>query len=183
MATKPKKPAPVPTHHDASVESVIALLRSSPDLASRILYLAEPVAADTAISDARAAAAALLPLIGGFAEERFAVLALDRRQRLIDSEVLTIGSDGFTIVDPKQVYRWALTRKRPVHTIIVGHNHPSGDSTPSQPDIDVTRRLLRAGEAIGIALLDHVIIGDKPRSMREYGDVSFEGPAYRPVMG
>jgi DNA repair protein RadC len=73
-----------------------------------------------------------------------------------------------SIVHPREVYREAI--KRSAASIIVIHNHPSGDPTPSQEDIHVTRRLTESGKMIGIELLDHIIIGDCTfTSLREKG--------------
>ena len=98
------------------------------------------------------------PLIGVSDVERLAVVALSARNRVIDAEVLTVGSHGYTVVDPRQILRWALTRKRPCAGIVVAHNHPSGDPMPSSQDVDVTRRLRRACEVVGVTLVDHVVV-------------------------
>lgn len=69
-----------------------------------------------------------------------------------------MGSDSQTIVDPRRVMRPAVQLGAPA--VIVAHNHPSGDPTPSEADVDVTRRLREAGDVLGIRLLDHLVIGD-----------------------
>ena len=83
-------------------------------------------------------------------------LYLDRRQRLLHRRQLTRGNDRFTIVDPRMVYRVAV--ELGAASVIVAHNHPSGDPTPSSADAEVTRRLAEAGALLGVPLLDHVVI-------------------------
>ena len=92
-------------------------------------------------------------------QEKLVVVALGRQRGIVDTAVLTVGSDAHTIVDTKQVFRWALTRKRPVSAIILLHNHPSGDSTPSAMDRIVTRRVRDAGDLLGIEVTDHIVVG------------------------
>lgn len=106
------------------------------------------------------ALAVLAPLLDSPEAERFAVVALDRRGRVVDAAVMTSGSVSCTVVDTAQIFRWALTRARPVSSILVGHNHPSGDPTPSQEDVTTTRRLVEAGRVIGVRVVDHVILAD-----------------------
>ncbi len=73
-----------------------------------------------------------------------------------------------SIVHPREVFREAV--KRSAASIIVVHNHPSGDPTPSQEDIHVTRRLVECGKMIGIELIDHLVIGDRKYvSLKEKG--------------
>lgn len=89
-------------------------------------------------------------------EEQLVAVYLDRRHRVISSRVLSRGSDAFTVVDPKQIYRHALVLG--ANAVIMAHNHPSGDARPSHQDIEVTRRTAAAGKAIGIPLLDHIVV-------------------------
>lgn len=135
------------------------MLAADPDLAERIVraFGARPTAAVTVPEHA---AAIVRPYLAGREEEALVCVALDRRRRVVDVAVLTVGSAGYTIVDPAQVYRWALTRKRPVNAIILAHNHPSGDPTPSTQDVDVTARVASAGRTLGVPLLDHLVVTD-----------------------
>ena len=89
--------------------------------------------------------------------EQLVAVYLDRRRRVIGTRVLTRGSDQFTVVDPKQIYRHAV--EMGASAVLMAHNHPSGDPTPSSMDKEVTRRVASAGRVIGIPLLDHVVIG------------------------
>ena len=90
--------------------------------------------------------------------EFFIAASLDIRHRLIADEVVSCGSLVASIVHPREVYRSAI--RHAAAAIVVAHNHPSGDPTPSAEDWAVTDRLRRSGETLGIDLLDHVIIGD-----------------------
>lgn len=135
-----------------------ALLASDEGIADRILAAFEP-AAEPRMSSPEAAAAIVRPLLAGRGEERLVVVALDRRRNVIEVETLTIGGTAITIVEARQIFRWALTRKRATNAIIIAHNHPSGDPSPSTQDRDVTRRVAHAGRLLGIPLLDHVVIG------------------------
>ena len=116
-------------------------------------------------------AGALIPLIGAEEREHFVVLALSARSKVIEASVLSIGSHRACMVDPIIAMRWALTRKRPVTAIIVAHNHPSTDPTPSPEDVAVTRQIVEAGKLIDIECLDHLIVGAAGRwvSLKERG--------------
>ncbi|MCJ0930725.1 RadC family protein [Virgibacillus halodenitrificans] len=101
-------------------------------------------------------------------QEHFVVLFLNTKNQIIHRQTIFIGSLNASIVHPREVYREAV--KRSAASIIVAHNHPSGDPTPSQEDIQVTRRLTESGKMIGIELLDHLIIGDRKFvSLKEKG--------------
>ena len=90
--------------------------------------------------------------------EELHALYIDRRGRPLERRRISMGSDSQTIVDPRRVMRPAVQLGAPA--VIVAHNHPSGDPTPSEADVDVTRRLREAGDVLGIRLLDHLVIGD-----------------------
>lgn len=101
-------------------------------------------------------------------QEHFVVLFLDTKNQIIHKQTIFIGSLNASIVHPREVYREAV--KRSAASIICIHNHPSGDPTPSQEDIHVTRRIVESGKIIGIELLDHLIIGDRKFiSLKEKG--------------
>jgi len=90
-------------------------------------------------------------------KESLRVLLLDTRYRLIESQEISLGSVNESIAHPREVFRPALLAS--AYAIIVVHNHPSGDPTPSNTDHSLTRRLAEAAELLQIKLLDHVIIG------------------------
>lgn len=92
--------------------------------------------------------------------ERFMVFAVDSKLRILGfSNEISIGTVDSTIVDPKEVFRFALSVPK-MAGLIVSHQHPSGDPAPSQEDIDVTRRLQKAGEILSVKLIDHIIVGN-----------------------
>ncbi len=93
-----------------------------------------------------------------FDREHFRVLYLDRKGGLISMQDISIGGLHSSIVHPREVFKIAV--KKSAASIILVHNHPSGDPTPSREDIEITRRLIEAGKIMGIEVLDHVIIGE-----------------------
>ena len=94
----------------------------------------------------------------GKKKEHFMVLLLDTRGKLIKSAEISVGSLDTSIVHPREVFKEALAAS--AASLILVHNHPSGDPQPSQEDIQVTKGLAQAGKVMGIEVLDHVIIGD-----------------------
>src|SRR6266542_2806718 len=100
--------------------------------------------------------------------EHFKVLLLDTRNQVMRVNTVSVGSLTESIVHPREVFREAI--RHSCAALIAVHNHPSGDPTPSQEDIEVTRRLDEAGRMLGIDLLDHVILGDgRYVSLKEKG--------------
>lgn len=91
-------------------------------------------------------------------KEHFRVVLLNTKNQIISVEEVSIGNLNSSIVHPREVYNIAI--RRSANSIILVHNHPSGDSTPSNEDINITHRLIDAGNIIGIKVLDHIIIGD-----------------------
>ena len=104
----------------------------------------------------------------GLDRERFLALYLDTRHRVVAAETVSIGSLNASLVHPREVFKPAVAMS--AAAVIVAHNHPSGDASPSGDDLDLTARLDRCGDLLGIALLDHLVTGDKDIiSIREYG--------------
>ena len=95
----------------------------------------------------------------GKRKEHFLVLCLDTRNRLIDRKLVSMGSLDTSIVHPREVFKEAISSC--AASVIFAHNHPSGDPEPSKEDLELTKRLARAGEILGIDVLDHIIICDK----------------------
>ena len=87
------------------------------------------------------------------------MLTLDGANRLIAKRIITIGTLTSSLVHPREVFAEAITDR--AASIIVAHNHPSGNLEPSQADRDVTKRLQSAGELLGIELIDHVVLTSK----------------------
>src|ERR1019366_2795776 len=91
-------------------------------------------------------------------KEMFISLHLDGKNRIIAVDLISIGSLNQSIVHPREVFKTALLSN--AAALILVHQHPTGDPTPSSEDISITRRLKEAGEIVGIKILDHIIIGD-----------------------
>ena len=94
--------------------------------------------------------------IGKLKREHFYMLTLDGANRLINKHVISTGTLTASLVHPREVFVKAIEDR--AASIIIAHNHPSGNLQPSQADSDVTERLKEAGELLGIALLDHLIV-------------------------
>lgn len=104
-------------------------------------------------------------------KEQFICLLLNTKNDVITKEVISIGSLNASIVHPREVFRMAI--KRSCASIICAHNHPSGNPDPSKEDIEITNRLVEAGDILGISVLDHVIIGhNRFFSFKEQGLLS-----------
>lgn len=110
------------------------------------------------------------PTLRDLRREVFVVLLLDGKHRVARQERVSEGSLTSSIVHPREVF--ALAIREGAAAIVVAHNHPSGDPTPSREDVEVTMRLQQVGELVGIMLLDHVVIGDTGYvSLRERGHI------------
>ncbi len=107
--------------------------------------------------------------------ETFQVLLLNTRKRLIRCEEIATGTLDTLLVHPREVFRAAITAN--AAAVIFVHNHPSGDPTPSEADIRITRELLRAGQLLKIEVLDHIIIG-RPSADRKQDYVSLRELGY-----
>lgn len=99
----------------------------------------------------------LAPRYSGFGVERFGVLLLDQKQRVIRSEIVSTGTIEANITHPREVFRVAMLAS--ASHVVLFHNHPSGDPLPSPADRMMTRRMQIAGEMIGIDVMDHIILG------------------------
>lgn len=115
----------------------------------------------------------LRPRLSSLKQEVFLAVMLDVKSQVIKIEEISRGSLSRSIVHPREVFKAAV--KASAAGIIVGHNHPSGNPNPSSEDIQVTKKLIEAGEIMGINLLDHVIIGEnKYLSLREEGIIKWD---------
>ncbi len=97
------------------------------------------------------------PKLSGTDKEHFLILHLDTRNRVIKEEIVSVGTLNSALIHPREVFKSAI--KESANAVILVHNHPSGDPTPSEEDKQMTERLFEAGELLGIKVLDHVIIG------------------------
>ena len=92
------------------------------------------------------------------AQEQLRVLLLNTRSRVMAQRIVYQGNVNSSIIRPAEVFRPAIVESAP--SIIITHNHPSGDPTPSPEDVKITRELVESGKLLGIDLLDHVVIAD-----------------------
>jgi len=100
--------------------------------------------------------------------EHFRIIHLSTRNNVLGISSVSVGSLNSSIVHPRECFKEAIRRN--ANTVILLHNHPSGDPAPSREDIDITKRLAEGGRILGIEVLDHVIIGDKNFvSLKEQG--------------
>jgi DNA repair protein RadC len=145
----------------------IKRLIARPGIAARLAILVAEPPTET-VTTPEALYYVVRPHLIGLDHERLIVVALDRRSRVLAVETMTTGSDGFCIVDTRQIFRWALKQGRCGATsIALAHNHPSNDETPSAQDREVTRRVRKAGEILGIGLVDHLVVTDTAYSRVE----------------
>ena len=120
------------------------------------------------IKNAKDIAKLFVPEMGALEKEHFKGVYLDSRKRIIKQENIFIGSLNESVVHPREIFKIALDEN--AAAIIILHNHPSGDPKPSSFDIEMTKELVKAGDLLGIPILDHVIIGGKKYvSLREKG--------------
>jgi len=113
----------------------------------------------------------MVPEFRGQARELFFALHLDSKHRLRRSRCVSVGTLTTSLVHPREVFGPALSDA--AAALIVVHNHPSGDPSPSREDLDITRRLIDAGKLLGVPVLDHVIVGEgRFVSLRERLDFS-----------
>jgi DNA repair protein RadC len=118
----------------------------------------QPVIVGRAMNSPRDSAAALMAVLQDQPTEVFAILCLTTKHRVIAYHEVSRGTLDSTLVHPREVFKAALLAN--AAAIIVSHNHPSGDPSPTLDDLEVTRRLVATGEVLGIPILDHVVIGD-----------------------
>ncbi len=129
-------------------------LAAAVELARRLLWPDDGLGPIRSPRDACRAVAS----IRSAAREHFLVLYLNSRNVVIHEETVSIGSLNANIVHPREVFRPAISRS--AAAVILAHNHPSGDVTPSQEDLNLTARLVEAGRLLGIEVLDHLIVGE-----------------------
>jgi DNA repair protein RadC len=120
----------------------------------------------TVIDSPIAAAAVLSQDLMWQSQERFAVLLLDVKNKLLGTKVITIGTATETLASPRDIFREVI--RQGATRVIVAHNHPSGSLEPSEADIELTRQLLAGAELLAIPILDHLILGNGThQSIRE----------------
>ena len=128
-----------------------AVLTAAAELTRRGLPDSRPL-----VDCAGAAAGLISSEMRNARKEHFAILCLNSRRQLVHQETVSIGTLSASLVHPREVFIPAIAHASAA--IVAVHNHPSGDTTPSTEDRDVTRRLQRGGELLGIPLADHVVV-------------------------
>lgn len=126
------------------------------ELGKRVLQSRPPE--KTVVDDPSVAAAALSHELMWQSQERFAVLFLDIKHRILGMKVITIGTATETLAHPRDIFKEVI--RQGATRVIVAHNHPSGSLEPSQEDIHLTRQLIEAAGILGIPILDHLILGN-----------------------
>ena len=110
----------------------------------------------TVIDDPAVAAAAVMGDIGYEPLEHFAILCVDIKHRLKSTHILSKGTRAETLADPREIFGKAI--ENGASRLVIAHNHPSGDTTPSEADISLTETLLKGGKILNIPILDHIVV-------------------------
>lgn len=131
-------------------------IKAALELGSRLATA--PREAQDSITNPRQAAQLFMEELRYKKKEYFKILLLNTKNQLISREEVSVGSLSASIVHPREIF--SIPLRKSASSVILFHNHPSGDPSPSQEDLEVTRRLVDAGNIIGIKVRDHIIIGD-----------------------
>jgi len=100
----------------------------------------------------------IYPKIREEKQEKFMILCLNTKNQIISDETIFVGGLDVSIAQPREIFKTALLKS--AASVILIHNHPSGDPTPSREDIETTKRMVESGQLLGIIVWDHIIIGD-----------------------
>ena len=101
----------------------------------------------------------MYPVIGELEHEEFWIILLNRAHKVLDTEKISQGGLTGTVIDTRMILKYALEKR--ATSIIISHNHPSGNTKPSEADINITRKIKKAAEIMDITLLDHLIVAGK----------------------
>lgn len=142
----------IPGIGEAKATTILAAI----ELGKRVFQARPPE--NTTVDDPAVAAAALSHDLMWQTQERFAVVLLDIKHRLLGTRIITVGTATETLAHPRDIFREVI--KQGATRLIVAHNHPSGSVDPSPEDIHLTRQLLSGAQFLGIPLLDHLILGN-----------------------
>ena len=119
-------------------------------------YAKEKIPKKTLLTSPKAVADYLKQKLGRENKEHFLILLLDSRNNLIKDNIISIGTLNASLVHPREVFKEAIDNR--AASIIISHNHPSGDPEPSGDDLEMTKRLVEAGKILGIEVIDHIIV-------------------------
>ena len=117
----------------------------------------EPESLDFDIKDPQSVVKAIRASIKDKAKEHFKLILLNPRNRIIGISTISIGTLNASLVHPREVFKDAITHS--AASVVLAHNHPSGDPEPSEDDIKITKKLVESGKILGIEVIDHIIIG------------------------
>ncbi len=140
----------------ATGRSTVTIDRGCGRCADR-LFLPPDIDERPAVGRPEDAAELLIPQLTGRDRERCVAALLDTKHRHLATVTVSIGSVDHTFMSPREILRDALLAN--ASAIVLAHNHPSGDPTPSRDDELVSRRLVQAGEVVGVEVLDHLVVG------------------------
>ena len=146
----PREIASVPGIGPAKAAAVLAAVELGKRLSSRAMLM------ETVYGPEDAAAYAM-PLLRDEEQEHFAIILLDMKNHIKYMPIISTGSLSASVVHPREVFRQAIEHS--AASVILVHNHPSGDPSPSHEDINVTKRMVEVGKIMDIPVLDHIIIG------------------------
>ena len=116
----------------------------------------EPELKDFNIKDPEGIVKAIRASIKDKVKEHFKLILLNPRNKIIGISTISIGTLNASLVHPREVFKDAIVHN--TYSVVLAHNHPSGDSEPSEDDLTMTKRLIEAGKILGIEVLDHIII-------------------------
>lgn len=119
-------------------------------------YAKEKIPKKISLTSPQEVANYLREKLGREKKEHFLILSLDSRNNLIRENIISVGTLNANLVHPREVFKEAIDAR--AASIIIAHNHPSGDSEPSEDDIGITKRIVESGKIMGIDVLDHIII-------------------------
>jgi len=149
----------------SSTDAELEALGLTPEQLDRVRALlelvrsaAEPMPRGSQFRDASDIFRSFAPRLSGLKLERFYVVLLDGKHRVLEEVLVSQGTLTSSLVHPREVFAPAI--RHSAAAVVFIHNHPSGDPSPSADDLEVTRRLCDVGDLVGIRVLDHVVIGD-----------------------
>ena len=145
------------------VDSILAALRLTQICTQPII-----IGANVHINSPKDVASLLTPILGNLDREHFCILMLNTKNICIGFETISIGSLNSAIISPRELFKIAI--KKSCCSLIISHNHPSGNPQPSREDISLTERLIECGKFLSIEVLDHILIcKDSFISFKEQG--------------
>ncbi len=150
----------------------VAQLKAAFELGKRLMQISgDGAVQNPSFKNSREVYEYYRPRFYGIKKEKFLCALLDTKNRVFKETIVSDGTLTATLVHPREVFRYAI--KEAAASVLLLHNHPSGDPSPSKDDIHITKRLVETGKVVGITVLDHIIISDgKYLSLLEKGYIS-----------